>query len=256
MWHDVPDSQVSNGTVGGVGAMLRCAAETGNMAMAKMLLDLGVPIFSADEKWNTPLIIAVKAAGEIVGVEDRDDDKLAQSIEMLRFLDAHGADRDVFNKHRENAYDLALLAHNSKILRAVSPADVDTDRVMEHEMNELLKAAEENRGGDIHNLLQGKTDVEKLAAINQPTEQHGLTPLMVAARDGRTQAVEALLELKANPTIISRSGQITALMLAIGNLHADVVKQLVSTSCGAELLEQSDRGAETPIFHAARSGSR
>eukprot|EP00966_Prymnesium_polylepis_P018582 427694-Prymnesium_polylepis.1 len=86
MWHNVPDHKVSqarwNG--GGAGAMLRCAAETGNIVIAKLLLKLGLPIFSADEKWNTALILAVKAASETAAAEPRDRKKFDAQIDMLK----------------------------------------------------------------------------------------------------------------------------------------------------------------------------
>ena len=68
--------------------------------------------------------------------------------------------------------------------------------------------------------------LEKGAAINLCAEDRNYSALMDAAQVGYIEAVQALLEKKADTNIQSKDGQ-TALILSVGRREADIVEMLV-----------------------------
>lgn len=68
--------------------------------------------------------------------------------------------------------------------------------------------------------------LEKGAAINLCAEDRNYSALMDAAQVGYLEAVQALLEKKADTNIQSKDGQ-TALILSVGRREADIVEMLV-----------------------------
>src|SRR5207249_2710320 len=79
----------------------------------------------------------------------------------------------------------------------------------------------------------------------------GETPLMTAARAGRVDAVNALIEAHADLKAKESVGGQTALMWATAEGHADVVQALIKA--GADVHQGSKKGF-TPLLFAARNG--
>jgi uncharacterized protein len=79
----------------------------------------------------------------------------------------------------------------------------------------------------------------------------GETPLMTAARTGRPEVVRVLLEARADVQAKEPQAGQNALMWAIAERHAAVVKMLLGA--GASPREPSKRGF-TPLLFAARNG--
>ncbi|EOD19701.1 hypothetical protein EMIHUDRAFT_242759, partial [Emiliania huxleyi CCMP1516] len=86
-------------------------------------------------------------------------------------------------------------------------------------MSELLAAAKAGDVASIKRLVQGG------ANVNEQNPTVGATALVYAAQAGRTEAVQALIELRANPGLTTRKGK-TALVVAQEKGHAAVVSLL------------------------------
>ena len=92
--------------------------------------------------------------------------------------------------------------------------------------------------------------IEAGADANTPSAE-GETPLMVAARTGKVDAVQTLLARGANPNATESWRGQTALMWAAAEGHSAVIPVLVAA--GANLHARSS-GGFTPILFAARHG--
>jgi ankyrin repeat protein len=68
--------------------------------------------------------------------------------------------------------------------------------------------------------------LERGADVNVLSQDRGNSPLMEAAVRGDDLSVRRFLEAGANPNLVSKSGQ-TALMLAIGEGHKEIVRVLI-----------------------------
>jgi len=237
----VPQESVSQARWkgGGVGSVLRCAAEIGNIEIAELLLRLGIPVFTADALWNTPLIVAVKA----------------KQTKMIELLLQHKASQDLFNKRRANAYDFAIASQDNTVLRALHIMDVDKDQVLREERTQLIVAAQDDDDDRIGNILFNKTQQEAKAEIDKVTAAHGLSPLMISAREGKLRACQKLLELHANAELRTTTGTVTALHFAAANRRMDIVQLLAESDRGQSLLNLKTSSDETALFSAARSGS-
>ena len=76
--------------------------------------------------------------------------------------------------------------------------------------------------------------LDRDADVNVLSQDRGNSPLMEAAVRGDDTSVRHFLEAKANPNLISKSGQ-TALMLAIGEGHKTIVKILLEYQADANI---------------------
>ena len=92
--------------------------------------------------------------------------------------------------------------------------------------------------------------IEAGADANSPSAD-GETPLMVAARTGKADAVQVLLAKGANPNAVEGWRKQTALMWAAAEGHAGLIPILVAA--GADLHARSS-GGFTPLLFAARDG--
>jgi ankyrin repeat protein len=92
--------------------------------------------------------------------------------------------------------------------------------------------------------------LEAGADANAASEE-GETPLMVAARTGRIDAVNTLLARGADPNVTEDWRGQTALMWAAAEGHAAVIDALVARGAGVHV---RSNGGFTPLLFAAREG--
>lgn len=132
---------------------------------------------------------------------------------MVELLLEHGAKVDPTNRPGTNALDLAAGHCGGRVIKA------------------LLKAG-------------GKPDM--------PNTTNHITPLQIAARVGRAEAVQVMLDAGANPKAVTESGQ-TLLHLAAAQGNGDVLKLLIEK--GLSVNEKEGSFGATPLHGATMANS-
>jgi hypothetical protein len=101
-------------------------------------------------------------------------------------------------------------------------------------------------------------DLEKVAAysrfgfdVNKQSEQHGMTALCLAARDGRLEALRRLLKVGANVNGRSREGD-TPLLLTIKYGKTPLALELLAASADVSM---RDAEGETPLMWCSLTGN-
>ena len=92
-------------TAYGVGALLLEAAKKGQARLVQGLLAANVSPFYSDRDANTALILAAKA----------------QHADVCKALIDGGCSKDTYNRYRENAFDVAVLAKHEETLKVSIP---------------------------------------------------------------------------------------------------------------------------------------
>ena len=135
----------------------------------------------------------------------------------------------------------------------------------------LMWAAGQSQGPMVRTLIAHGADVNARAAVNPtatanysdstykdwpsnvstepragPRAPGGLTPLLLAAREGCTDCVKALIEGKANLDMPDPEG-ITPLIMAITNLHFDAAAALIKAGANPDRWDLWGRG---PLYCA------
>ena len=255
----------------GAGALLRAAARAGEAELTQLILDAGVSAMRTDENANTALLQACK---------------LGQTAVCRVLLKAAPEAKELRNRRRESAYDIAVSKQHSKVIRLLKPSLSDRDVAFEDE--ESVRALAERFAGDWKRVVAARykmiriylerkvADVLK-EILGLPVTDNGVTPLMLAcrvalppslAKSGANEApagaaagaalVERLLDAvkEADPppewglTSTTKSG-CTALMMAAEEGNLPVVKVLLEAGA---LVNACDKDGRTPLFDAAQRG--
>ena len=124
-------------------------------------------------------------------------------------------------------------------------AGADVNAAEDHGVTPLVRAAENASAGMVARLLAAGADPNA-------AQTSGLTPLMVAARTGGVEVVRALLAAGADPNATVVETGATALMWAMDEAHARVVRVLLEQ--GATVSASTTKGF-TPLMTAARQGN-
>lgn len=196
---------------------LEWAARHGQVQTACYALEAGISPTQACEKDWLPLALAC-----IYG-----------HLDVVRLLLQHGIDtspvggwstRDEYEEYEtpldDHGYPVALAAKRGHyeivklLLEAGAPSDEPTDR----KNTSLSLAAEEGHLDIVKMLVQ--------AGCNVNAEY--VPPVCYAARDGRVEVVQYLLDNGADPNTIAPSRRITALELAAWSGHSEVIKVLLN----------------------------
>jgi uncharacterized protein len=91
----------------------------------------------------------------------------------------------------------------------------------------LVEAAGAGDLALVQSMLAAGADVNARDGLDAQNQKHGITPLMLAAAEGHTEVVRALLAANANPNIGQYDGT-TALMNAAENGRVEVLKLLLA----------------------------
>ena len=207
-------------------APLHFAAASGSSESIALLLDHGAAIDAREPQWNqTPLMFAA-AAGR---------------TDAVKLLLARGADPaltakviDISARNREDAADSR--ARNARVaeIQRQAAAKAGTGA------KQAAAGGGRGRGND-----DSGNEPEPLGYADLVGAQGGLTALLLAAREGHTDTVVALLDAGANIDQLSASDHTSPLLIAAINGHFDLAKQLLSR--GANVRLASDAGA-TPLY--------
>jgi ankyrin repeat protein len=215
-----------NGATTTGAAALHFAAASGSRETMAILLDGGANVNAHEPQWGqTPLMFAA-AAGR---------------TDAVKLLLARGADV------RATAKVIDISARNVQ------------DTVESRERNARvaaiqreLAAARAGRGAPAAQGGRGRrgdgdsgNEPEPLGYAELVGAQGGLTALLLAAREGLGETVDALLEGGADINQLSASDRTSPLLIATINGHFDLASRLLAR--GADVTRASDAGA-TPLY--------
>jgi ankyrin repeat protein len=226
-------------------APLHAAADRGDVAKVRLLLDFKANVNIETKDGATPLFI-----GMVGGHRD-----------LCQFLLERGARLDIYS-----ACGLGKRHEAAALLKADPALANAPDRRLRR--TALFWAARTGDPGLVEWLLDNgaKTDIRALRILGasniltgphvwseRPTEspRRGVTPLHVAAEAGGTEVARLLLKKGADVNARDEEGR-TPLRVACERHHADVVKLLVHA--GADVDAKDDVG-QTPLCQAIGDGA-
>ena len=176
---------------------LHSAARVGDVTKIESLLSLGFPVDSRDATNKTPLMIAAGKA----------------KLQAVTFLIGKGASPSSEDNRGSNSLHFASQSGNTDII-------------------ELL-------------LLTHGPDIDSTTA-------KGSTPLMIAAGNGKLQAVECLLGKGASPSLESNEGW-NSLHFASQSGNTDIIELLLLLTHGPDI-DSTTADDVTPLMIAASEG--
>ena len=186
------------------------ASRRGDVAVLKVLLEAGADAEAANAEGQTALMSVARTG----------------NIEAAKLLLKHGAKVDVREKWGgQTALMWAAAQNQPEMIRFLAS-----------------KGADVNARSTVRDWPRRMTAEERPKDLNRG----GLTGLMFAARDGKIEAVRALLAAGAHVNFADPDGS-TPLIVALMNGHWDVAKLLIES--GADV-NAWDWWGQTPLFMA------
>ncbi len=258
-------------------APLHLAAESGDAALLEALLAGGASARTKNETGTTALMIAA-ASGSVAAVEtlirhgadvNAQETAHGQSAlffaaarnraDVIRVLLTHGANlnaRTTITKLSKPAVGPdGESAEDRKPTETDRKADPAAARHAESAVAQAESATKKQDDGakpgakpeDKAKDAYGFTAADRKKRVFGTTQIGGLTPLLLAARNGQIDALNALLDGGANINDVSSTDHATALVLALINGHYDTAMHLVAR--GADVKLATSDGV-TPLYAA------
>ena len=219
---------------------LHWAVRADNLALTTALLKAGAKAHVANRYGVSPLSLA--AVNGNVAIVDR--------------LLAAGAQAQAVVSRGQTVLMTAARAGNPEVVARLIDKGADVN-AREDQQGEtaLMWAASENHAAVVRLLASRGADVKaRSKALSFPKDRFGLegvltilprgnwTPLMYAARDGATDAAQALVAAGAEVNAADPDGT-TPLVRAIWNAHYDTARALLAAGADPNLVDSSGMGA-------------
>ena len=231
------ESDVMMGTTTGAVTPLHFAAASGSADVIRQLVAAGADVNAEETVWNqTPLMFA--AAGNRLSAVNA-------LIELGAELDATSKVVDLVARHAE---DREAKNRRDEILdtfREESGSEAGTWAPNPSEVTAAVRAAREY-------IVQQEVEVEEPSRKNRALNytrlvgtQGGLTPLLLATRDGFAGVAIALLDAGAEIDKVGAGDKTSPLLMAIVNGHFDLALTLLER--GADPTLASFAGT-TPLY--------
>jgi ankyrin repeat protein len=229
---------------------LHLAAQSGSAAVLDMLLNAGADASVPTSTGATALMLAA-ASGNAKAVE----------LLLTRSADVNATER----AHGQTALMFAAAAGRADVVRTlmargakheIATKIIDLEALTAAPGEEALQQSQQQRAGAAAGNRPANTPPPpaEVAGLTRPYryneligKQGGLTALLLAARQGAFDAVQALLEGGADINQASPADGLTPLLIATINGHFDLAKHLVER--GADVRAFSDNGV-TPLYAA------
>ena len=209
-------------------AMLADAAEDGNGALIRTLVDGGAEVNAAQVDGMTALHWATY----------RDD------AESAALLIRAGADVNVQNSYGVPPLSIAAANGNASIVALLLDAGADPNTVLRGGETVLMSAARAGSLAAVQDLLTNGADPNA-------REEREQTALMWAAAEGHAAVVAALLDAGADLHAKLESG-FTPIFFAAREGHIEVVRTLLEAGADVnELLERVKGGADLAVNNAS-----
>lgn len=207
-------------------AGLFLVATTGSASLARELIDRGADVNRPAARGLTPLVAAV----------------LSENPRLVRLLLAAGADPRHVDDGGTSVLKWARQVAGKEVVELIRHPDRAADSTGPLALADLHLGA---ATGDVE-LIR---DCLAAGVPADAPDGDGWTPLMVAARQGRRAAVQALLEAGASPYLRSPGGLTPVLFAAA---HPNVLRQFAAA--GVDLDHPGGTRGTTALAHAARLG--
>ena len=241
---------------------LLLAAKNGNAAVMEPLLKAGADVNAPTSNGTTPLMFAAASGNTEAVTELLDHHANVNATETYRGLTAimyaAAADRtDVVNDLAKHGADLKAttkvvnvnkLGRNSAAFAGILTGNPQAQQAggQPGQKAEGQRAGAPGPGG--RNPFAGTAGVDRQYQLNELVyAQGGMTPLLLAARQGYTNTVNALLTDGADINQPSAGDHTTPMLIATLNGHFDLAMSLLDK--GADPRIASENGA-TPLYAA------
>jgi ankyrin repeat protein len=246
---------------------LLLAAKIGNAKVMGPLIASGADVNAPTANGTTPLMLAA-ASGQTDAVElliDKGADvNAAESVRgltaamfaaadnraaVIEVLARHGADLKATTK----VVDLAAIDRQKlgSILFGnpqPPPAPGQEGRQGQAGQQGQAQPAQQNRNVPGGRGMQGKAGIDRQYQLNELVyTQGGMTPLLLAARQGHVDAANALLDAGVDVNQVSAGDKSSPLLVATINGHFDLAMALLERGADPNLSEEN--GA-TPLYGA------
>jgi ankyrin repeat protein len=216
---------------------LLLAAKNGHVAMVETLLAGGADPNAATTTGTTPLML-VAASGQADAVK--------------RLLDRGAAVNAKEHARGETALTYAAAYGRADAIRALTSGGADVSVATKVvDLADFTREQEEQfgaqgRGGRGGPQVRTVAGVSRRYMLNELVgTQGGLTPLLIAARQGQVESVQALLDAGADINQPGAGDRTTPLLIAIINGRFDLARALLDK--GADPTRASDNGV-TPVY--------
>jgi ankyrin repeat protein len=223
------------------------AVRANDQDMAKLLLSHGAAVNTANRYGVTALILAASNA----------------SAPMAEVLLKAGANANTVESEGQTVLMTAARSGNAEVVKALLDhgADANAKEGVEQQ-TALMFAAIENHPEVVRLLIDRGADLNarsRMADPNAPKPANvgmqslhatfldgGLTPLLLAARQGALESARALVEGKADLNLAEPAG-FTPLIVAIMNANFDLAAMLLEKGADPNVVDKTGRGP----LHAA-----
>ena len=235
---------------------LLLAAKNGSAAVVEPLLNAGADVDAATSNGTTPLMFAA-ASGNRAAVETL----IARGADVNAKESVRGLTPLMFAAASNRAAVLELLAENGADLEATSKVtdlavlSRDPAALREFTQGNPPPPGQEPQGGRNGPAAGGRggrggqtPGVDRNFQLNElVAAQGGLTPLLLAAREGHVESAHALLDAGADLNQVSEGDRTSPLLIATINGHFDLAMALLEQ--GADPTLAAENGA-TPLYAA------
>jgi ankyrin repeat protein len=233
-------SDVMAETTTGAVTSLHFAAASGDVDVINRLVKAGAEVNAEESVWNqTPLMFAA-GSNRLNAVNTL--------IDLGAELEATSKVIDLVARHAE---DLVAKKHRDGVLnsfREESGSEAGTWAPDPNEVTAAIQAAREyiaQQEVDIEELEEDKENARPLNYTKLVGTQGGLTPLLLAAREGLTNVSIALLDAGADVNAAGAGDKTSPILVAIINGHYDLALNLLER--GADPTLASAAGT-TPLY--------
>jgi len=238
------------------------AAKSGNPAVLEPLIEAGSDVNAKTSNGTTALMLAA-ASGSVETVKALVD----HGAEVNAAEPVRGFNAAMFAAASNRAPVIELLAEHGADLKATTKI-VDLNSIDRSSYGGILfgnpapppAPGQEGRGGSQGGAAQGqpgrnfpgggrgmgKAGIDRQYQLNElVSTQGGMTPLLLAARQGYTDSVQTLNRAGADVNQVSAGDKTSPLLIATLNGHFDLAKYLLDQGANPNLAE--DNGA-TPLY--------
>lgn len=233
-------SDVMAETTTGAVTSLHFAAASGDVDVINRLVKAGAEVNAEESVWNqTPLMFAA-GSNRLNAVNTL--------IDLGAELEATSKVIDLVARHAE---DLVAKKHRDEVLnsfREESGSEAGTWAPDPNEVTAAIQAARKyiaQQEVDIEELEEDKENARPLNYTKLVGTQGGLTPLLLAAREGLTNVSIALLDAGADVNAAGAGDKTSPILVAIINGHYDLALNLLER--GADPTLASAAGT-TPLY--------